>query len=114
VKENGIDELVAQGKIKPVNTVKAHVLDPIRGYYIADWLVDDDVHREDVEKFATPSGELYVVIAYVDGEPRTMLTKKEVWEKQRSIFDLIEKGEDYQEQLDAQISDLKKGIDNNY
>jgi len=104
------DESVAQGKIKPVDTMKAHVLDPVRGYYIAEWVVDDDVHREDVEKFSTPNGELYVVIAYVDGEPQTVLTKKEAWEKQRSIFDLIDKGEDYQEQLDAHISDLKKKI----
>jgi len=105
------DELVVQGKIKHVDTVKAHVLDPIRGYYLEDWVVDEDVHREDVEKFATPTRELYVVIAYEDGEPQTMLTKKEVWEKQRSVFDLIDKGEDYQEQLDAHISDLKKKID---
>jgi hypothetical protein len=110
ISKKTFDELVAQGKIKPVETVKAHVLDPIRGYYIADWVVDNDVHREDVEKFATPNGELYVVIAYMDGEPQTMLTKKEVWKKQRSIFDLIDKGEDYQGQLDAHISDLKKKI----
>lgn len=105
------DELTAQGKIKHIDTVKVHILDPIRGYYFADWVVDENVHREDVEKFATPTGELYVVIAYEDGEPQTMLTKKEVWEQQRSIFHLIDKGEDYQEQLDAHISDLKKKID---
>jgi len=108
-----LDELVVKGKIKHVDPVKAHVLDPIRGYYVADWVLDEDVPREDVEKFATPTGELYVIIAYEDGEPHTMLTKKEVWEKQRSIYDLIDKGEDFQEQLDAHISDLKKKIDDN-
>lgn len=107
------DELVAQGKLKEADTVKvkAHILDPIRGYYVADWVVGADIAREDVEEFATPTGELYVAIAYVKGNPQTMVTKKDVWEKQRSIFDLIGKGENYQEELDKHISDLKKRID---
>ena len=109
------DQLIVDGKIKHADTVKAHILDPMRGYYVADWVVGDDVPREYVEKFATATRELYVVIAYEGGEPQTMLTKKEIWEKQRSIIDLIDKGEyaKSQEELEKHISNLKKGSGNN-
>jgi hypothetical protein len=75
ISKKKFEGLVAEGKVKHVNTIKAHILDPNRGYYVADWEVDVDIAREDFDKFGTSTGELYVVIAYIDGEPKTMITK---------------------------------------
>ena len=108
-----LDEMVEKGDLKYIDTVKAHILDPIRGYYSEDWVVGEDVSREHVEKFATESSEIYVVVAYESGEPKTVIAKKEIWDKQRTIFERMDKGEDYQEELDALLSHLKKKSDEN-
>lgn len=108
------DELVSKGIIRPadtVDTVEAHILDPMQGYYVTNWIVDEDIAREDVEDFATPDGKIYVMIAYVDGEPQIMFAKKEIWEKQRSIFEMIGRGEDWKKALEELKADLKKKID---
>ena len=101
------DEMIAKGDLKCADTVKAHILDPNRGYYSEDWVVGEDISKEHVEKFATPSSEIYVAIAYESGGPNIMITTKEIWDKQRSIFDMIDKGEDYEKALDEQMSNLK-------
>jgi len=106
------EQLIASGKLKPLDTVEAHILDPMRGYYVETWIVDEDIERETVEDFATASGELYVVSFYENGEPQNMVTKKEVWDKQKSIFASIDQGKDYQEELDESLSDLKNKIEN--
>lgn len=105
------DEMIAKGELHPSDTVKAHILDPNQGYYSADWVVGQDISEEHVEKFATPSSEIYVVVAYERGEPNVMITTKEIWDKQRSIFDVIDKGEDYEDALDAHLSNLKNKKD---
>ncbi len=104
------DEMIAKGDLQRADTVKAHILDPNRGYYSAHWIVGEDISKEDVEKFATPSSEIYVAVAYKGGEPNIIITTKEIWDKQRSIFDMIDKGEDYEDALDAHLSNLKDKI----
>lgn len=106
------EKLIASGKIRPLDTVEAHILDPMKGYYTETWVVDEDIGRETAEEFATPSGELFVMYAYENGEPQIMVAKKEVWEKQKSIFASVEQGNDYQEELDGALNDIKNKIEN--
>lgn len=103
-----LNQLIAKHDLKESGIVKAHILDPIKGYYIDEWVLEEDISTEDVKGFVTPNGELYVVVFYQDGKPQIMVTKKEAWDKQRYIFKLIEDGQDYQSELDSMMNDLKK------
>lgn len=107
------EQLKSSGKLQLLDTVEAHILDPIRGNYVETWVVDEDIEKETVEEFATSSGEIYVMCVYENGEPGNYILEKEIWDKQKSIFASIEQGKDYQEELDEALSDLKNKIENN-
>ena len=94
-----------------MNSVKVHVLDPMRGYYIDDWIIDEDIAREDVDRFVTPEGEIFAIITYIKGEPQTLIAIREVWEKQQDIFKMIDDGQDYHEALNDHLDNLKRRID---
>lgn len=96
---------------EPTNSVKVHVLDPIKGYYIDAWIINEDIAKDDVDNFVTPEGELFVIIAYENGEPQTLIAKKEAWEKQRDILGMIDNGQDYKEALDDHLNNLKRKIE---
>ncbi len=102
------DELVAKGLIKEIDAVQAHILDPMEGYYVSNWVVGEDIERETVQKFATDNKQVYVSIAYEKGEPQTLVMKKEVWDKEKQLFDMIESGQDYQSDMESFLSDLEK------
>lgn len=104
------DELVAQGIIKEIGAVQAHILDPMKGYYVSNWVVGEDIDRKTVMEFATETKDLYVIIAYKKGETHTMVTKKEVWEKQKGIFKMIERGKDCESELKSLLSEVKEKI----
>lgn len=113
ISKKTFDEMIAKGDLKRADTLKAHILDPNKGYYSEDWVVGEDIPKEHAEKFATPLSEIYVVVAYESGERKVIVTTKEIWDKQRSIFDMIDKGEDCEDALNAQLSDLKSKSDRN-
>jgi diphthamide synthase (EF-2-diphthine--ammonia ligase) len=73
--------------------------------------VDVDIDRESVMQFATESKDIYVAIAYENGEPHTLVMKKEVWEKQKEIFEMIGKGQDYEPELESLLSEVKEKIE---
>ncbi|ODS29713.1 MAG: hypothetical protein SCARUB_05184 [Candidatus Scalindua rubra] len=102
------DELVAKGTIKEIDVVQAHILDPIEGYYVANWAVGEDIDRETVQKFSTDDKQIYISIAYEKGEPQTLVMKKEVWVKQKQLFDKIESGQEYQSDMESFLSDFEK------
>jgi diphthamide synthase (EF-2-diphthine--ammonia ligase) len=104
-------ELEAQGIIKEIDAVQAHILDPLKGYYVSNWIVGEDIDRESAMEFATESKDIYVATAYENGEPRTVVMKKEVWEKQKEIFEMIGKGQDYKPELESLLSEVKEKIE---
>lgn len=102
-----IDEAIRSGKAVYGGKIKVHVLDPNRGYYVKEWEVGEDVEPSDVAQFATPTREMYVVVAYEKGKPVEMITRKDIWDKQRAISDMIARGEDYEPELKKHIEELK-------
>lgn len=91
-------------------TVKAHILDPNHGYYVANWIVGKDIKKEDMTNFVTSSADLYVAVYYEHGDQQFLIVQKDVWERQRAIFDRIESGDDYQEAMDEQLRDIESRI----
>jgi hypothetical protein len=111
INKHVIDELVKSGKAVYGGKIKVHVLDPNRGYYIKEWEVGEDVEPADVAQFATPDREMYVVVAYEHGKPIEMMCQKDIWEKQREISDMIERGEDYEPKLRKYTEELKSKME---
>jgi len=101
------DKLVTQGIIQEIDAVQAHILDPLKGYYVSNWRLGEDIDRETADKFATENKQLYVAIAYEEGEPQTMVMKKEVWEKQKILFERIDSGKDYESEMRLFLDDLE-------
>jgi hypothetical protein len=110
IDKSAFDEAIKNGKAVYGGKIKVHVLDPNRGYYIKEWEVGDDVEPADVAQFATPDREMYVVIAYEHGKPLEMMCQKDIWEKQREIADMIERGEDYEPKLRKHTEELERKI----
>ncbi len=102
------EQLKLNLNLKLLDTVEAHILDSIRGYYVETWIVGDDIERETVEEYATSSGELYAMCVYEKGEPQTYVIAKEIWDKQKSIFSSIDQGKDYQEEFDEAVAIITK------
>jgi hypothetical protein len=92
--------------LKNTEKIKTHILDPINGYFIAEWKINEDISQKDIEEYATPNGELFVCIAYKKGKPITLLTKKEIWDRQRKVFETID------QEVDDHLIGLKKGMNN--
>ena len=107
VAKKELDRLVEKGLAVYGGTITAHVLDPNDGYYTEEWEVGKDVDPEIVAQFAGPAGELYVFVYYERGEANHMFAKKEIWEKQRDIFRMIEDGVD-QDVIDRHMNELKR------
>jgi hypothetical protein len=107
-----LDQAVKDGKAVYGGKIKVHVLDSIHGYYVKEWEVGEDVDPADVAQFATPDREMYVVVAYEHGKPTEMMCRKDIWEKQREISDMIDRGEDYKPELRKHLDDLKSKLEN--
>lgn len=106
-----LDNLVAQGKIKKtdsVEVIEAHILDPNEGCYLSNWIVGEDVDPETVKKFATKNNRLYVIVAYEEGKPHTLVTTKEIWGKQCAIFNQIDNNQAYEADMESLLSDIKE------
>ena len=109
VAKKELDNLVDKGLGVYGGAITAHVLDPNGGYYTEEWEVGEDVEPEIVAQFAGPDRELYVLVCYERGEANQLFTKKEIWEKQRDIFRMIEEGVD-QDVIDRHMNELKRKI----
>lgn len=107
VAKKELDRLVDKGLAVYGGAITVHVLDPNEGYYTEEWEVGEDVEPEMVAQFADPARELYVLVYYERGEANHMFAKKEIWEKQRDIFRMIEDGVD-QDVIDRHMNELKR------
>lgn len=82
VTKKWLEKMQATGKIKINNdVVRVHMSDPMRADpYIVEWAVGKDVSQEAVDRYRDKeTGDLYVLIAYVEGERKTMIVTKEYW-----------------------------------
>ena len=71
-------------------TVIANLLDPNDGHTQHVWTVGIEIDRETVDRLSE-RGNLYVVVAYVDGRQQMAVCKKSIWEGQKAAYDRIEK-----------------------
>jgi hypothetical protein len=70
----------AQKKPPLVERVTVHVLD-VRGPKRTEfWQIDKDVARDLYERYKALNGHLYVLINYMDGEPRINLVTQKNWD----------------------------------
>ena len=76
VSKKQFSQLVDEGKLKPVEGCKAHILDPINGDYVENWVVGEQISKASYEKHKDKNGDIYVVVHYVAGEPKIYLAKK--------------------------------------
>jgi hypothetical protein len=74
------DKWRAQKKPPPVERVTVHVLDVTGPKRTEFWQIDKDVTREFYERYKASNGRLYVLINYVDGEPRINLATQKNWD----------------------------------
>lgn len=105
------DEAIKSGQAVLGGKIKVHVLDVWHGYYVKEWEVGEDVDPADVAQFATPDREMYVIVFYEAGKPKEMMCRKDIWEKQREISDMIDRGEDYEPELRKSLDDLKSKLE---
>ena len=80
------DKWRAQKKPPPVERVTVHVLDVTGPKRTEFWQSDKDVTREFYERYKALNGHLYVLINYMDGEPRINLVTQKNWDLVKAIM----------------------------
>jgi len=75
---------------KPPSSVTAHILDPKTGYSTQIWTVGQHVTREDVEELSE-DGNVFVVVAYVQGQPKSVICKRTIWLQVKAQHDAIDR-----------------------
>lgn len=73
---------------RPVN-MTAHILDPISGYLIQTWAVGSEDSDDTMLRLADGTN-IYVVNAYVAGELKQIICKREVWLSTKAQMDAID------------------------
>lgn len=68
-----------------IRTVQVNLLDPNLGHTKHVWTIGEQIDRETVNKFSE-DGNLYVSVAYLDGEPKMTVCKKPMWEELKTIL----------------------------
>ena len=79
-----LDKMEAEGKIRKLASpvVSAHVLDPVRGYYVAQWTVGQDIAEDAVDGFIDPdTNSVYVLSFFQAGRLQMRVVQKELWEQ---------------------------------
>jgi hypothetical protein len=92
VSEKQFREWEKTGKISRVEKVIAHVLDPNSGYTKQTWQVGINIEAETVKRMGE-NGEIFIVIAYEQGEAKTLLCKRDAWILVKAQHDAIDRGE---------------------
>lgn len=114
IDKSKFDETIKSGQAVLGGKIRVHVLDAFHGYYVKEWEVGEDVEPSLVAQFGspmgTPSRELYVMVVYENGKPTEMICRKDVWERQQKIADMIDRGEDYEPELRKHLDELKSEI----
>jgi len=88
--EKFLNKMITQGKMARV--IGVHIMNTITGYEFRNWTIGEDISEDLVNRFSDPeTGELYVIVAYVDGDPKTMVLQKSVYEEKcREMDEAIE------------------------
>lgn len=81
---------VAEGKATVHDGCTAHILDPMHGVQIQNWIVGDRITREAYEKFKDGKGNVYVLAVYEKGEANLSLVPKAIWDQAKQHFADIE------------------------
>ena len=84
----GIFDIFTRKKPTQKNVI-AHLLDPNKGYTTQEWTIGKDVDAETVTRFAQDKN-LYIAIAYKNGEPVLTVCSRAMWENARKEFDAID------------------------
>lgn len=61
----------------------AHVLSPLSDDVLVETM---EIPEEDYQKFKDRAGAVYAMRAYENGEPKTMLLEKKMWQSMKSTF----------------------------
>lgn len=108
ISKKKFDQLIENRTIVKPDMVKSHILSPGSGYTTEDWLIGKDISMDEVDYLATDSLEIYVLKYYSYGKPETLLVTKNVWDKQKNIYEIIDRGEDPQEAQNALAEEMEK------
>ncbi|MDN4070853.1 hypothetical protein QYF50_23390 [Paenibacillus vini] len=81
-------KMIQEGKISIIEqtSVRVHMLHPIDGYVILNWIVDKDVPSETVAKFINKQNELFAISVFESGNEKIMVVKEEVFEDAKDKF----------------------------
>jgi hypothetical protein len=85
-----IEQMKTVGKITDVDRqkVRVHVLDPLRGQYVMEWVVGEDIPEEKYDDLVdTKTRALYAATYYAAGEPKTTVLRKDLWDQAKEQFD---------------------------
>jgi hypothetical protein len=82
--------VATQGGAK-ANSCRVHILDAKQaGVHTEIWNIGERVTRKTYETFTDNNGELHVLIAYENGEPRLSVVQKIIWDQAAELFATME------------------------
>ena len=73
-----------------LRVVRAHIIDPVKGYYQENWIIGEHISEESYNRFKHVSNDIYAFIVYRDGQPEMYICEKKFWDKMRKTLNVIE------------------------
>ena len=89
--EARMSEAVADGKATVHDACQVHILNPMTGKRVENWIIGQQVNRESYDNFKDRDGNLYAAIHYKKGEPNLILVQKPIWEQFARQFSDIDR-----------------------
>lgn len=80
--EKALDE----GKATVVDACRVHILDPVQGELMEDWLIGQDIDRATYDRVKDADGDVYVIAYYEGGERQMRTAPKSMWDQAASTF----------------------------
>lgn len=84
VTKKWLEQMKAKRELRPIDAIRVHMLDPLKGYHVLDWIIGKDVPQESVEKFRDPGTDaLYAMTWYEEGKAHIAVVRKDKWDDLR-------------------------------
>jgi hypothetical protein len=77
------EKMIRDGKFKKIEeeVIRVHMLHPVDGYVILNWIVGEDISDEIVRKFINDDGEIYALTVFKEGVPEVMVVRKDIFDQ---------------------------------
>lgn len=98
------EKAIAEGNATVLAGCRVHILDPVDGEIVEDWLIGQDIDRATYDRVKQADGDVYVIAYYEAGNRKMKTVPKRIWDQVASEFSRRDK------ETEQHIQDAMKSL----